>query len=80
MKMLRGLQVFDLKNDSESKKYFTALKKIVREKLRIPIMAKGSMRMVDFTKKLSRLDIYPPFETAWTRQEKLILGEFFSGQ
>ena len=80
MKTFRGLQVFDLNTDSEAKKYFVALKKIVREKIKVPIMAKGSMRMVDFTKKLARLDMYPPFETAWTKQEKLILGEFLSGQ
>ena len=80
MKILRGLQVFDISKESEARKYFTALKKIVRGKIKVPIMAKGTMRMVDFTKKLTRLDIYPPFETAWTRQEKIILGEFLSGQ
>jgi uroporphyrinogen-III decarboxylase len=36
--------------------------------------------MIDFTKKLAKLDFYPPFETAWTKQEKLMLGEFLSGQ
>ena len=80
MKTLRGLQIFDLKNDKEARKYFSALKQIVKKKIKVPILAKGTVRMVDFTKKLSKLDFYPPFETSWTRQEKLILGDFLSGQ
>jgi hypothetical protein len=80
MKTMRGLQVYNLEVDKEAKTYFSTLKRIVREKMKVPIMAKGPMRMVDFTKKLKKLDIYPPFETSWTRQEKIILGNFFSGQ
>ncbi|MEM2874056.1 MAG: hypothetical protein QW063_01175 [Candidatus Nanoarchaeia archaeon] len=80
MKAYRGLQIYDLSNDKEYKMYFAALKHILRNKAKVPIMAKGMMRMIDFTKKLTKLDIYPPFETAWTKQEKLMLGNFFSGQ
>ena len=80
MKSYRGLQVYDISDGKESKKYFAALKHILRKKVKVPVMAKGMMRMIDFTKKLSKMDFYPPFETAWTRQEKLILGNFFSGQ
>ena len=74
------MQVYDLTDGAESKKYFAALKHITREKVKVPVMAKGMMRMIDFTKKLAKMDFYPPFETAWTKQEKLILGNFFSGQ
>lgn len=80
MKALRGIQVFNLDEENQANKYYTLLKQIVRKKLKVPIMAKGAMRMIDFTKKLAKLDFYPPFETAWTRQEKLMLGEFLSGQ
>ena len=80
MKALRGIQLFNLDEDSQAKKYYALLKSIVRRKLKVPIMAKGTMRMIDFTKKLAKLDFYPTFETAWTKQEKLMLGEFLSGQ
>jgi hypothetical protein len=80
MKNYRGMQIYDLTNDKECKKYFSALKHIIHERAKVPVMAKGTMRMIDFTKKVSKMDFYPPFETAWTKQEKLILGNFFSGQ
>jgi hypothetical protein len=80
MKMPKGVQVFDLSVTSQANKYYKLLKQIVRSKLKVPIVAKGTMRMIDFTKKISKLDFYPPFETAWTKQEKLMLGGFLSGQ
>ena len=80
MKTLRGIQLFNLDEESQANKYYALLKHIVRKNLKIPIMAKGTMRMVDFTKKLQKLDFYPPFETAWTKQEKFLLGDFLSGQ
>jgi len=80
MKALRGIQLFNLDEDCQAKKYYALLKHIVRQKLKVPIMAKGAMRMIDFTKKLQKLDFYPPFETVWTKQEKLMLGEFLCGQ
>jgi hypothetical protein len=80
MKALRGIQMFNLDEDGQAKKYYSLLKQIVRKKLKVPIMAKGTVRMIDFTKKLAKLDFYPPFETAWTKQEKFLLGEFLSGQ
>ncbi|MGB9675081.1 MAG: hypothetical protein ACP5IJ_00045 [Candidatus Nanoarchaeia archaeon] len=79
-KTLRGVQSFNLMNEKEAKQYFSILKKIVKSKLKVPIMAKGMMRLIDFSKKLAKLDIYPPFETHWTKEEKLILGKFLSGQ
>lgn len=80
MKALRGIQVFNLGEENQANKYYALLKHVVRKKVKVPIMAKGTMRMIDFTKKLAKLDFYPPFETAWTKQEKLMLGEFLSGQ
>jgi|GEM_PF-2266481 len=79
-KIAKGIQCFDLNDIKQAKTYFGLLKKLVRSKLKVPIMAKGMMRMIDFTKKLAKLDIYPPFETHWTKEEKLILGKFLSGQ
>ncbi|MEM2954575.1 MAG: hypothetical protein QW625_01305 [Candidatus Nanoarchaeia archaeon] len=76
----KGVQVFDLTDRKQEKAYYAMLKNVVKNKQKIPIMAKGMMRLVDFTKKLAKLDIYPPFETAWTKKEKIILGKFFCGQ
>lgn len=80
MKSCHGLQIFDLSSEKEAKKYFAVLKYALRNKTKVPVVAKGMMRMIDFTKKLAKLDFYPPFETAWTKQEKLMLGNFLSGQ
>jgi len=72
------LQVFNLKDESESKAYYKLLERITAGKVKVPILAKGPMRMVDFTKQVKKLDFYPPFEQCMTRQEKFMLKPLLS--
>lgn len=68
------IQVYDLKDESDSKAYYNLLEKITDKKIKVPILAKGPMRMVDFSKQTKKLDFWPPFEQHMTRQEKSLLG------
>jgi len=74
MKRKSRLRVFDLKDERESKAYYNLLEWITAKKVKVPILAKGQMRMVDFSKQVKKLDFYPPFEQYMTRQEKVMLG------
>lgn len=68
------IQVYDLKDEAEAKAYYNLLEKITDQKIKVPILAKGSMRMVDFSKQTKKLDFWPPFEQYMTRLEKTMLG------
>lgn len=68
------IQVYDLKNETEAKAYYDLLEDITEKKIKVPILAKGSMRMVDFSKQIKKLDFYPPFEQYMTKHEKVMLA------
>ncbi|MEM4247909.1 MAG: hypothetical protein QXH80_01465 [Candidatus Nanoarchaeia archaeon] len=67
------IQVFNLKDEGEAKSYYNLLERITANKVKVPILAKGFMRMVDFSKQIKKLDFYPPFEQYMTRQERTML-------
>jgi len=73
-KRQKRIQTFDLKKEEEAKNYYNLLETITAKKIKIPILAKGSLRLVDLTKQAKKLDFYPPFEQAMTRQERLIFA------
>lgn len=68
------IQVYDLKDEAEAKAYYDILETITEKKIKVPILAKGSMRMVDFSKQTKKLDFWPPFEQYMTRAEKSMLA------
>ncbi|MFH0869000.1 MAG: hypothetical protein V1839_02110 [archaeon] len=68
------IQVYDLKDEAESKAYYKLLEDITDKKIKVPILAKGSMRMVDFSKQTQKLDFWPPFEQYMTRMERSMLA------
>jgi len=68
------IQVYNLKDEAEAKAYYNLLEKITDKKIKVPILAKGSMRLVDFSKQTKKLDFWPPFEQYMTRLEKTMLG------
>jgi hypothetical protein len=67
------LRIFNLKDEGEAKAYYSLLERITSSKIKVPILAKGFMRLVDFSKQVTKLDFYPPFEQYMTRQERVML-------
>jgi len=74
------MRVFDLKDEAESKAYYKLLEDITEKKVKVPILAKGSMRMVDLSNQAKKLDFWPPFEQYMTRQEKSMLAPLLAVQ
>ena len=74
MKRKSRVQVYNLKDEAEAKAYYNLLEKITDKKIKVPILAKGAMRMVDFSKQTKKLDFWPPFEQCMTRMEKSMLA------
>jgi hypothetical protein len=72
------IQVFNLKDEGEAKSYYSLLERITAHKIKVPILAKGFMRMVDFSNQVKKLDFYPPFEQYMTRQERVMLKPMLS--
>ncbi len=70
----KRLKIFNLNDEREADEYYTLLKHMSRKKIKAPILAKGYIRMVDFSQQLKKLDFYPPFETSWTRQERRFMS------
>ena len=74
------MRVFDLKDEAEAKAYYNLLEDITEKKIKVPILAKGSMRMVDLSNQTKKLDFWPPFEQYMTRQERSVLGPILALQ
>jgi len=74
------IRVYDLKDEAEAKAYYDLLEDITVKKIKVPILAKGSMRMVDFSNQVKKLDFFPPFEQYMTRMEKSLLAPLVSLQ
>ena len=72
-KRQKRLQVFDLQKNTEADAYYKLLTKIAKQDIKVPIMAKGTMRMVDMSKQLKKADFYPPFEAYWTQKERQLI-------
>lgn len=74
------MRVFDLKDEIEAKAYYNLLEDITEKKIKVPILAKGSMRMVDLSNQTKKLDFWPPFEQYMTRQERSMLAPILALQ
>ncbi len=68
------VQIFNLNDEQQAKEYYNLLEYITKKKVQVPIMAKGSSRIVDFTSKIKKFDFYPPLEASLSRYEKQLLG------